>query len=75
MGDRDSIFIDRDSLNAAGITIMPGEQWTVTGSPNDYVASATYPVQIPKQDHQLPGILMFLSKFDEDAKAWTKPTE
>jgi len=78
MGERSSIYIDRDSLQIRtnGIItgeISPAENWTVTGSPNAYAVSKTYVISIPKLDHQLPGVVLFLSEKRDGATAWTRP--
>lgn len=55
-------YIDRDSLQTDTGEIKPDTGWTLTGSPNIYDADSTYVMEIPKQDRQLPGFLIWLSK-------------
>lgn len=73
MGERDSIYIDRDSLDIAGI--LPERDWKAVGAPNKYDPDQTYILEIPKGDKQLPGELYFLTQEDEDATNWPTPSE
>jgi hypothetical protein len=60
IGDKNSIYIDQDTLHTLGI--KPAQNWKITGSPNDYEDEKTYLVSmLPKTDHQLPGTLLFLT--------------
>lgn len=70
MGAKSSVYFDTDSLSIAGIT--PDKGWKLTGSPNDYTASADYYIEIPKDDLQLPGNLFFLSKDKGATAGWDK---
>lgn len=74
MGARNSIYIDRDSLQTETGEIKPGKDWTVTGSPNPYDEIKTYTMEIPKQDFQLPGSVFFLSEKRDGATTWEIPT-
>jgi len=67
MGDRIVAYIDRDSLQTDAGEIKPAKGWTLTGSPNIYDADENYVMEIPKQDKQLPGFLIWLSKQDSTA--------
>lgn len=73
MGERSSIYIDRDSLQTESGEIVPVKGWEAFGSPNKYDAEETYVIEIPKQDRQLPALLMFLSKKNTDAEEWPTP--
>ena len=70
MGERIVAYIDRDSLQTETGEIVPAKGWTLTGSPNIYDADSTYVMEIPKQDKQLPGFLIWLSKQDSTAKKY-----
>jgi len=72
MGARSSIFFDKDTLSNLGI--VPGNSWTMTGSPNDYTAPADYVLEIPKEDNQLPGDLFFISKSKPEDEEWGATT-
>ena len=72
MGERSVLYIDRDSLNTAGI--MPVDGWEAYGSPNSFDAEKSYVIEIPKQDRQLPGLLMFLTEIVDTAEEWPKVT-
>lgn len=74
MGARNSIYIDRDSLQTETGEISPGKDWHVTGSPNPYDEIKTYTIEIPKQDFQIPGIVLFLSEKRDGATSWEIPT-
>jgi hypothetical protein len=74
MGARNSIYIDRDSLQTETGEIKPGKDWHVFGSPNSYDEEKTYTIEIPKQDYQLPGIVLFLSEKRDGATSWEIPT-
>lgn len=70
MGAKSSLYIDRDSLQLETGEITPADGWTAIGSPNSYEAEKTYIIHIPKQDRQLPGILLFLSEEKPGATEW-----
>ena len=70
MGNKSSIFIDTDTLNTLGY--LPGDDWKMTGSPNDYVPSQDYFIEIPKNDDQLTGKLFFISKDQGTDAGWNK---
>lgn len=72
LGAKNSIYVDKDSLNTLGIT--PEDGWTVTGSPNDYEDEKTYIMQIPKQDYQLPGMIIFITPYTEGVTQKAFPT-
>ena len=73
MGAKYSLYIDRASLQLETGEIVPADNWKATGSPNNYDPDATYTIEIPKKDYQLPGLLMFLSEIKDDAIEWNKP--
>lgn len=73
MGNRSSLYIDRDSLQTESGEISPTEQWKAFGSPNSYDPEKEYLIEIPKLDRQLPGILLFLSEINPTAERWEKP--
>ena len=73
MGAKFSLYIDRDSLQLDTGEITPGMDWTATGSPNSFDPDETYSIEIPKQDQQLPGLLMFLSEINPDAIKLSRP--
>ena len=68
MGARSSIYFDAETLYLAGLS--PTKGWTITGSPNKYVAEKEYYLDLPKQDRQLPGKLFFLSEKKTEDTAW-----
>ena len=70
LGDKRNIYIDRDSLQTEIGEIKPIDGWKVVGSPNAYDTDKTFIVEIPKNDYQLPGVLLFLSEVNNDAIAW-----
>lgn len=70
MGAKSSIFIDTDTFNT--LSFSPSGGWKITGSPNDYVDSADYFIEIPKKDYQLPGQLFFLAKDNGEDQGWNK---
>jgi len=74
MGNRSSLYIDRDSLQLESGEIKPVAGWIAFGSPNSYDAEKEYLIEIPKQDFQLPGLLMFLSDINPGATKWDKPS-
>lgn len=73
MGARSSLYIDRDSLQSESGEITPANGWTAYGSPNSYDAEKRYVISIPKQDHQLPGLLLFISPENTGAESWPDP--
>ena len=75
MGAKSSLYIDRDSLQTETGEIKPAEGWTAFGSPNKYDAEKIYIIHIPKQDKQLPGVLLFLSEENPGATGWTQIDE
>jgi hypothetical protein len=70
MGARSSIYIDRDSLQLETGEIVPAEGWQAFGSPNSYDPEKNYVISIPKIDHQLPGVLLFISPENVGAESW-----
>jgi|GEM_PF-6262551 len=72
MTTRNVIYIDKDTLNTAGIN--PLSTWTVRGSPNAYEPVKTYKIAIPKNDYQVTGNLYFLEEISATATSW-KPNK
>lgn len=75
MGERSSLYFDRDSLQTESGEISPDKGWMAIGSPNAYDPDKEYFIEIPKLDRQLPGILLFLSEYDPAATSWINPEE
>lgn len=73
MGSRSSLYFCREDLQTLSGEIKPCENWKAFGSPNKYDAEAEYTVRIPKQDKQLPGILLFLEENNAAAQNWAAP--
>lgn len=69
MGEKTNVYIQTKELVSKGITIDT-DRWRVRGKKGKYKEVQTFLAEIPKEDSQLPGIVLFLTLIDPNSVKW-----
>lgn len=69
LGEKTNVYIQTKELIAKGI-VIDDDTWQVKGKKGKYNPEETFLAEIPKQDHYLPGVILFLSLIDPGAVQW-----
>lgn len=69
LGEKTNVYIQTKELISKSI-VIDNDTWLVKGKKGKYTSEETFLAEIPKQDHSLPGVILFLSLIDPDAVQW-----
>ena len=69
LGEKTNVYIQTKELLSKGV-VVDNDTWLVKGKKGKYSPEETFLAEIPKQDHYLPGVILFLSLIDPDAVQW-----